>query len=92
MNKLKKVDYNVLLDIEKIFTTYYEIRTKIRKKGKIPKFELFLSSNLITIYTLLKDKTYKHGKYNIFLIHEPKVRIIMSQSIYDKIINHLVSY
>ena len=30
-------------------------------------------------------------KYNIFLIREPKLRIIMSQNITDKIINHLVA-
>ena len=29
--------------------------------------------------------------YNIFLIQEPKYRIIMSQNIYDKLINHVVA-
>lgn len=31
------------------------------------------------------------SKYNIFLIKEPKLRIIMSQNIIDKLINHVVS-
>ena len=31
------------------------------------------------------------GKYNIFLIKDPKYRIIMSQNINDKIINHLMA-
>ena len=37
------------------------------------------------------SKNYVPGKYNIFLVKEPKLRIIMSQEIEDKIINHLVA-
>ena len=36
------------------------------------------------------NKNYKPSKYNIFLIREPKVRLIMSLNIIDKIINNLV--
>lgn len=31
------------------------------------------------------------GKYTIFLIFEPKVSVVTSQSIYDKVINHYVT-
>ena len=29
--------------------------------------------------------------YNIFLVFEPKIRVIMAQGIYDKIINHYIT-
>ena len=32
------------------------------------------------------------SNYNIFLIHEKKYRIIMSESISDKIVNQMISY
>ena len=31
------------------------------------------------------------GKYNIFFIKEPKLRLVMSQNMIDKLINHVVS-
>ena len=41
---------------------------------------------------MLKYKKYEHSHYNVFLVHEPKYRIIMSEMMSDKIINHLVSH
>ena len=38
------------------------------------------------------SKNYIPGEYNIFFNHEPKLRLIMSNNIQDKIINHLVAY
>ena len=52
---------------------------------------MFLSTNLHNIINKLRNKKYKHGKYNIFGITEPKFRIIMSERLQDKIVNHLVS-
>lgn len=83
--------YEDLLDICKIETVYYEIKSNSKHKDKFTKYELFLISNFITILTVLKNKTYQHGNYNIFLIADPKYRVIMSENLNDKIINHLVS-
>lgn len=43
------------------------------------------------IYQILKNKTYTVGPYTHFVIYEPKKREIVSQGVYDKIINHLVA-
>ncbi len=43
------------------------------------------------VYSTLINKEYKVGSYNKFIIHEPKERLIVSQSIHDKIINHLIA-
>ena len=43
------------------------------------------------VYNTLVNKEYKVGKYNKFIIYEPKERLIVSQGIHDKIINHLVA-
>lgn len=86
-----KMDYNYILDIQKIKDVYHTIRVNSKHKEKIVSFELFLSSNLIQVYTVLKNRTYIHQRYNIFLIREPKIRVIMSECMQDKIINHLVS-
>ena len=43
------------------------------------------------IYQILKNKTYTVGPYTHFVIYEPKKREIVSQGVYDKIVNHLVA-
>ncbi len=86
-----QVSYNDLVDIDKIREMYQVIRTKTKNRGKLHKFELFYSSNIISILTVLKNKTYNHSHYNVFLVHEPKYRIIMSEIMSDKVVNHLIS-
>lgn len=83
--------YEEILDISKLEMVYHDIKSNSRHKEKFINFELFLLSNLITILTVLRNRTYQHGMYNIFLISDPKYRVIMSENLSDKIINHLIS-
>ncbi len=85
------VKYNDLVDTVKIEEMYKVIRSNTKNRGKLHKFELFYSSNIISIFQVLKNKKYSHSKYNIFLVHEPKYRIIMSEIMSDKVVNHLFS-
>lgn len=87
----KSVTYDELVDIDKIREMYQVIRLNTKNRGKLHKFELFYSSNIISILTALKRKAYKHSNYNVFLVHEPKYRIIMSEIMSDKVVNHLIS-
>ena len=75
--------------IENIIKAYKMVRKNTLNKNKIYKFEEYYTSNISNAFKLLND--YKVGKYNIFLIRENKYRIIMSQNINDKIINHLMA-
>ena len=86
-----KVSYEDLYDIRRIKAMYQLIRLNTKNKAKLAKFELFYTSNIINIYNVLKNEKYKHGKYNIFLVQEPKYRLIMSEVMADKIINHIIS-
>lgn len=88
---MKKVEYNDILDFDKIMLQYKTIRTKTKNRKKLVNYEMFLASNILEILNTLKAKEYKHQAYNIFLISHPKYRIIMSEQMTDKIVNHLVS-
>ena len=84
--------YHRITDIKNIKYIYDKyVRLNTKNKVAIEKFDEYYASNIARIKYILDNKLYKPGKYNIFLIKEPKVRLIMSQSITDKIINHLVS-
>ncbi len=79
-----EVKVNDILDI------YNSIAKNIRNKRKIHLFEMNKMQNIMTIKTKLENNL-NISKYNIFLIREPKERIIMSLNINDKIINHYVT-
>ena len=84
--------YNKINDIDIICDMYDNIVSKNTKnKSKIERFNDYYSSNIINIKNIINSCNYKVSKYNIFLIREPKLRVIMSQNIIDKVINHLVA-
>ena len=89
--KKSYLKYDVLVDYEKVLSSYKDVVRNTEHKEKLFKYNLFLSSNLIEIYNDLKNKKYHHGKYNIFLIKDPKYRVIMSENLNDKIVNQMVS-
>ena len=91
MKKAKNL-YNEIVDIKKIKNLYNKrVKLNTKNKSKLEKFENNYVSNMIYIKNILESKNYNPGKYNIFIINEPKVRLIMSQNIIDKIINHVIT-
>ena len=86
------VKYEDILSIEKIKEMYLNIRSNTCHKEKLVRFELAFTTNIVRILMILKNRVYQHADYNVFLIAEPKYRIIMSEIMLDKIINHLVSH
>ena len=68
---------------------YLEVKKNTKNKRKIYHFE----KNKIQKLSEIKESisTYNGGSYNIFIITKPKIRVIMSQNIKDKVINHYVS-
>lgn len=60
-------------------------------KRKINNFKDYKCIYISRIYNDLKNKNYQVGPYNVFTIYEPKKRTIVSQGIYDKIVNHLIA-
>lgn len=85
------ISYNDIVSVNKIKDVYDGIYKNTCHKAKLVRFELTKTSNIVKIYNTLKNKHYNHLKYNIFIIQEPKYRIIMSELMYDKIVNHLIS-
>lgn len=79
------------VDMEIVFKTYLKVRGNIRNKKKIFYFELLLYSNINYIVDRINNNTYLLSNYHIFYIKEKKYRLILSNNIYDKVYNHLVS-
>lgn len=79
------------ITFENVTKTWNIVRKTCKNKKEIYKYELNKNTNNFNIYNLLINKKYKPYPFKLFLIFEPKPRLVMSQTIIDKIVNHFVA-
>ncbi len=62
----------------------------VGKRGKtdVQEFELHLMDYLLDLHKELSDKTYRHSKYESFVIVDPKRRLIHKASVRDRVLHH----
>ena len=83
--------YHKYITYENIYEMWKIIKKTCKNKDEVYSFSLNLNTNLYKIYNELKTINYKPNKFNPFMIFEPKPRLVMSQKIKDKIVNHFVT-
>lgn len=89
--KRKNVLYESMISYNNILSVYKKIKNSTKNKKEVYKYELNLNQNLLDTLFSLSKSTYVFSKYNIFLVREPKYRLIMSEIFPDKVVNHLFS-
>ena len=89
--KRKNNLYKEILDVDHALEMYKTIKQNCKNKKEVFKFSLNLNCNILEIIKKLENNNYVFDKYRIFIIKEPKYRLIMSEKIEDKIVNHLVA-
>lgn len=83
--------YKDICDLNNIIDMTDKVCMKVRNKKLVDKFETYKTEHIVNIKNRLDSKNVIFDRYNIFMITDPKCRVIMSSSIEDKIINHLVA-
>lgn len=83
--------YEETCKLENIISMTNKVCTRVKNKEKVNKFENYKSEHIFSVYKRLNERNLNVGKYNIFMITDPKCRIVMAQEIEDKIINHLIA-
>ncbi len=83
--------YQNICDINNIIDAFNEVCRNTRNKRKVNRCKEYKCVYIARVYEILKNRAYVVGPYNVFTIFEPKERRIVSQSMQDKIVNHLVS-
>lgn len=53
-------------------------------------FERRLEDNVFALHDDLKSGRYKHGRYKIFHIYDPKHRVISKAAVRDRLVHHAV--
>ena len=80
------MEYNTISNLLKIYEQ--EIVPHVKNKNQLLKFERHKMENIVQIQKNFENPNYVIKNYHIFLIFEPKCRVIMSMRIHDKIMNH----
>lgn len=83
--------YKNICDIRNIENSFKEVRKNTRNERRVFNMKQYKTYYISSVYNILINHNYKVGKYNKFIIHEPKERVIVSQNVVDKIVNHLVA-
>lgn len=91
MKRLNNI-YQDICNLDNIINMTNMVLKNSKNKKKVNNFEKYKMEHIINIKNRLESKNYIPDKFSIFMISDPKVRIIMNQTLEDKIINHLVSY
>lgn len=84
------MQYEEIISIENIFQAWNEFKKGKRGKKDTQAFERRLEDNLFNLHLSLRNKTYKHGGYQEFYVHDPKRRHIHKASVRDRVVHHLL--
>jgi len=73
-----------------LFRAWEVFKRDKKNKPDVSRFELNLEENIFDLYRDLKNGTYKHGNYEGFWIHDPKLRKIHKATVRDRVLHHAI--
>lgn len=82
--------YDALIAPERLFLAWEEFRLGKSGKRDVQLFARTLEDNLFRLEEALSRKTYRHGGYEAFWVHDPKRRHIHKAPVFDRVVHHLL--
>ncbi|MBU1091660.1 reverse transcriptase/maturase family protein [Patescibacteria group bacterium] len=82
--------FEKIISLENLFSAWEEFKKDKQKKLDVQEFELHLEQNIFQLYRELKNRTYKHGPYTSFYVHDPKLRHIHKADVKDRVLHHAI--
>lgn len=86
----KEQKYSDLITIENLFQAWIEFRRGKKNRKDLQIFDRHLEDNIFALQNVLQVKTYMHGDYQEFYVHDPKKRHIHKASVQDRVVHHLL--
>ena len=83
--------YDKALTYERVYSAWNTVSHTCKNKQGLYEFMMFGHARVARILEELRERRYHPNKYRCFMIFEPKPRLVMSQSIRDKVVNHFVA-
>ncbi len=78
--------YDLMCTHEDLEISYREARKGKRYRGEILLFTNSLEDNLSLLLFELREQVYEMGRYRMFYVYEPKIRLVMSIQFRDRIV------
>lgn len=88
--RIYKNIFKRIISPENLFSAWDAFKSDKRKKPDVLQFEWILEQNIFQLHRDLRNKTYRHGPYSGFWIHDPKQRHIHKATVRDRILHHAV--
>lgn len=61
-----------------------------RFRGEGARFKFDIEREVFSLHRQLVSGRYRHGKYRLFTVYDPKVRVIAAANIRDRVVHHAV--
>ncbi|MFR1031903.1 MAG: hypothetical protein ACLSE6_05075 [Alphaproteobacteria bacterium] len=78
------------IELEDIFSAYYECRKNKRRTINALAFEADFEENLIRLWRDINDRSYMPGRSIAFIVSEPVQREVFAADFRDRIVHHLI--
>lgn len=82
--------FDTLCSVEHLFASWERFRRGKGSKDDVQAFERHLERNLFDLHDVLRTRTYRHGSYHAFTIHDPKERQIHKATVRDRVVHQAV--
>lgn len=82
------IDFERVYDYQSLYEAYLRSRRSKRYRSEVLQFSYNLEENLIHLQNELLWRTYEVGKYNPFIVHDPKTRQIVALPFRDRVVQH----
>ena len=80
--------YQDIISVDNLLVAWKEFRNGKRTRVDVQIFERNLMENILQLSKDLETKNYKHSKYTVFKISDPKPRIIHKATVKDRLLHH----
>lgn len=84
------VSYTQLIAPERLLQAWEAFLPGKRGKKDVQEYARDLEDNIFTLHRALAAKTWQHGSYESFWVHDPKRRHIHKASVANRVIHHLL--
>jgi RNA-directed DNA polymerase len=81
---------SISFSLSSLYRSWYTARQGKRMSSEMLTFEYSLEPNLSTLHQQLIDRSYRHGGYVYFTVHDSKKRDIAVAAVGDRVIHRLI--
>lgn len=85
-----KIGFEELFTFDNLYKAHIKGRVSKRSKRPVVRYEISLSEKIKELHSQIITGKYKVGRYNSFIIFEPKQREIQTLHYSDRIVQHVI--